>query len=58
MVKIKDTQLCVKEFENGKKKRTKLFDLPVRGFKPQIFRNFPAHDLNFMVGEGDKIKSS
>ena len=28
------------EFENGKKKRQK-------NFEPQIFSNFPAHDLNF-----------
>ena len=32
------------EFENEKKKRTKNFDLPERGFEPQIFSNFPAHD--------------
>ena len=29
------------EFENEKKKG------PERGFEPQIFSNFPAHDLNF-----------
>ena len=34
-----------------------MFDLPERGFEPQIFSNFPAHDLNFMESEGDKIKS-
>ena len=35
------------EFENEKKKGQKKFDLPERGFEPQIFSNFPAHDLNF-----------
>ena len=33
------------EFEN--EKMTKKFNLPERGFEPQIFSNFPAHDLNF-----------
>ena len=45
------------EFENEKKKEQKIFDLPERGFEPQIFSNFPAHDLNFHEREGDKIKS-
>ena len=35
------------EFKNEKKKRTKYFDLPEWGFEPQIFSNFPVHDLNF-----------
>ena len=35
------------EFENEKKKRQNIFDLPERGFEPQIFSNFPTHDLNF-----------
>ena len=29
------------------KKGQKIFDLLERGFEPQIFSNFPAHDLNF-----------
>ena len=33
------------EFENEKKKRTKMFDLLEQGFELQIFSNFPAHDL-------------
>ena len=35
-------------------------DLPERGFEPQIFSNFPAHDLNFHVKSGtlDQIKTS
>ena len=43
--------------ENEKKKGQKLFDLPEQGFEPQIFSNFPAHDLNFHGREGDEIKS-
>ena len=31
------------EFENEQKKDKKI----EQGFKPQIFSNFPAHDLNF-----------
>ena len=30
-----------------KKKIQKNVDLPERGFEPQVFNNFPAHDLNF-----------
>ena len=33
-----------------KKKNGKKFDLPQRGFEPQIFEQVPAHNLNF---EGD-----
>ena len=35
------------EFENEQKKDKKKFDLPEWGFEPQIFSDFPAHDLNF-----------
>ena len=35
------------EFENGKKKEQKNFDLLEWGFEPQIFSNFPTHGLNF-----------
>ena len=35
------------------RKRTK----QSRGFEPQIFSNFSAHDLNFHGREGDEIKS-
>ena len=35
------------KFENEQKKDKINFDLPEQGFKPQIFSNFPAHDLNF-----------
>ena len=34
-----------------------MFDFRERGFEPQIFSNFPAHDLNFHEREGDEIKS-
>ena len=47
MVKIKDMQFLYGEFENEKKKGQKKFDLPELGFEPQIFSNFPTHDLNF-----------
>ena len=39
MVKIKDMQFFYGEFENGQKDIT-FFDLPERGFEPQIFSNF------------------
>ena len=39
MVKNKDMQFFM---DNLKMKRKK-----ERGFEPQIFGNFPAHDLNF-----------
>ena len=45
------------EFENEKNKEQKNFDDPERGFKPQIFSNFPAHDLNFHESEEPEIKS-
>jgi hypothetical protein len=53
MVKIKDTQFCVKNLKMKRKKDK----IPERGFAPQIFINFPAHDLNFHGRDGDKIKS-
>ena len=43
-----------------KKNRTgaeKYFNLPEKGFKPQIFSIFPDHDLNFHRREGEEIKS-
>ena len=47
MIKIKDTQFCVNNLKMKRKKGQFFFDLPERGFKLQIFNNFPAHDLNF-----------
>ena len=46
MVKNKDMQFFMENLKM-KRKKTKKFDLPKRGFEPQIFSNFPAHDLNF-----------
>ena len=48
------------EFENEKKKGQKFFDIPEQGFEPQIFSNFPAHDLNVhgKWGARDQIKTS
>jgi hypothetical protein len=48
---IKDTQICVKNLKmkrkKGQKNFLKNFDLREQEFEPQIFSNFPAHDLNF-----------
>ena len=38
--------LC-EEFENEKKKGQKKICITDEEFEPQIFSNFPAHDLNF-----------
>ena len=35
-----------------RKKDKNNFDLPERGFEPQVFSNFPAHDLNSHVKSG------
>ena len=47
MVKNKDMQFFMENLKMKKKKGQIFFDLPERGFEPQIFSNFPAHDLNF-----------
>ena len=57
MVKIKDTQFCVKNLKMKRKKGENFFYLPERGFEHQIFSNFSAHDLNFQRREFDEIKS-
>ena len=44
-------------FENENKTEQTNFDLPERGFEPQIFSNFPVHDLNFHGDEEPEIKS-
>ena len=47
MIKVKDTQFYVKNLKRTKKKKgQKLFELPERGFEPQIYSNFPANNLN------------
>ena len=55
MVQIKETYICL---ENSKKNK-KTFDLPEQGFEPQIFSDFPTHDLNFYGkwSEEPEIKS-
>ena len=47
MVKNKDMQFFMENLKMKSKKRQNFFDLPEWGFEPQIFSNFPAHDLNF-----------
>ena len=47
MVKKQRYAVFYGEFENEKKKGQKNCDLPELGFEPQIFNNFPAHNLNF-----------
>ncbi len=48
MVKDKDMQFFMIGMKM-KRKGTKKFDLPQRGFEPQIFeQNFPAQNLNFV----------
>ena len=37
------------------RKRTKIIDLPERGFEPQIFSNFPTLTFEF-DGDGSKSK--
>ena len=51
MVKNKDMPVFYGEFENEKKGQ-KIFGLLEWGLEPQIFSNFPAHDLNFHVKSG------
>ena len=48
------------EFKNDKEKEQRNYDLPEQGFEPQIFSNFPAHDLNYhgKWGAWDQIKTS
>ena len=47
MVKKQRYAVSYGEFENEKKKGQNFFDLPELRFKPQVFSNFPTHDLNF-----------
>ena len=46
MVKEKDMHFFKKNLKIKKEKRN---DPPEWGFQPQIFSNFPVHDLNFHV---------
>ena len=56
-VKNKDMQFFIGEFENEKKKGQNNFDLPDRGFEPQIFSYFPHMIWIFMWCEEPQIKS-
>ena len=47
MVKNKDMQFFMGNLKMKIKRDKNSFDLPERVFEPQIFSNFPAHDLNF-----------
>ena len=47
MVKNKDMQFFMENLKMKRKKDKIFFDLPERGFEPQIFSNFATHDLNF-----------
>ena len=49
MIKRQRYAVLYGEFENEKKKGKKIFDLPERGFEPQIFSNCCAIDLNLRV---------
>ena len=49
MVQHKAMQFFMENLKNEKKKGQKNFDLPEWGFEPQIFSNFPSHELNFHV---------
>ena len=44
MVENKDMQFFMENLKINRKKTKKDSDLPERGFEPQIFSNFPAHD--------------
>ena len=48
MFKNKDMQSFMENLKM-KKKGQHFFDLPEWGFEPQIFSNFPVHNLNFHV---------
>ena len=47
MDKNKDMQFFIGNLKIEKEKGQNNFDILERGFEPQIFSNFPAHDLNF-----------
>ena len=46
MAKMKDMQFFMENLKINRKKDKK-FDLPQRGFEPQIFSNFLAHEFEF-----------
>ena len=56
MVKNKDIQFFMENLKM-KRKKDKKIDPPEQRFDPQIFSNFPTHDLNFHLSMGDEITS-
>ena len=60
MVENKDMRFFMENLETKRKKDKKKFDLLEWRIEPQIFSNFPAHDLNFYVKwkAWDQIKTS
>ena len=46
MVRNIDMQFFMESLKMNSKRTKKIFDLPGRGFEPQIFSNFHGHDLN------------
>ena len=47
MVKDKDMQFFMENLKIKRKKDKKILAFQSMGFEPQIFSDFPAHDLNF-----------
>ena len=45
-LKTKDMQFFMENLKMKRKKDKKKYELPERGFEPQIFSNFSANDMN------------
>ena len=56
MIKNTDMQFFYGVFENEQKKDKTKFDIPKRGVEPQIFSNFPAHDLKVRMTRSNQNK--
>ena len=56
MVKIKDTQFCVKNLEMKRKPDKNVLTFRGRDSNPVFSVIFPATICIFMEGDGDKIK--
>ena len=57
MIKIKDTQFCVKNFKMKRKKDTFFLTFWSRDLNPRLSVIFPNMIWIFIEGEGDEIKS-
>ena len=55
-VKNKEMQIFMANLKMKRKSKKKKIDLPERAFKPQIFSNFPAHDLKVRVARSNQNK--